>query len=116
MAHTIPQVASTGHLSRLENLPRRQASANLKNLDGWRQRAGEALAIAIRLAHLTRKEAAALIGRDEAQLARWISGAERLQLDAILAVEQLRAPMVIAQALLEPTIDVTTHIAIRRLA
>jgi hypothetical protein len=54
------------------------------------------------------------VHRDQRQLARWMSGVERPQFDALFAVEALRAPLVIALAGLSSDIRVTTTISIER--
>lgn len=117
MAAILQQSAAPRHLDRLENLSRRQAKADFKEIDEvWRQRVGGAIARAIQLAGLSQKEAAAACGRDQAQVARWVNGGERPQMDALFAVEALRGPLVIALAQLADDIEVTTTIAIRRTA
>lgn len=92
--------------------------ADLRKADvsDWRADVGRALARMRLLAGLSLKELAAAIVRDERQIARWIAGAERPQLDAIFAVATLRQPLVIALAELAQAdgIDVVTQITIRR--
>jgi hypothetical protein len=56
------------------------------------------------------------LGKDDRQVARWISGEVRPQLEAVFAVERFRAPLVIALAKLAKNIDVTTTITVRRIA
>lgn len=80
----------------------------------WREQIGRAIERAIALAGLSQKEAAALLDRDQAQVARWIASTERPQLDAIFAVGLLRGPLVIALAELSDGIDVITEIRVRR--
>lgn len=116
MATTLRAFDALCHLDRLESLPLRPAKADLKNLDDWRARIGAAVARAFQFAGLSQKEAAAAVGHDQAQVARWISGAERPQMDALFAVEALRGPLVIAFAGLSEDIEITTTIAIRRSA
>lgn len=117
MATILPSSPAPRHLDRLENLRPSPAKADLNNLDpGWRARVGAAIARAFQLAGLSQKEAAAAVGHDQAQVARWLSGQERPQFDALFAVEALRAPLVIALAALAEDIDVTTTITIRRSA
>lgn len=92
------------------------AKADLKNRESA-QLIGRVVQRCFALAGISQKEAAALVNRDPAQVARWISGAERPQMDALLAVESLRQPLVIALAELAGSgVEVTTHIAIRRRA
>jgi hypothetical protein len=54
--------------------------------------------------------------RDPRQIARWISGAERVQLDAVIAVAPLLDAFVIALASLSPRIETVTEIRVRRFA
>jgi hypothetical protein len=56
---------------------------------------------------------AAEVGRDSKQVARWMRGEERCQVDAVFAVPELRAPFVIALAKLAGMQVETT---IRRIA
>lgn len=115
MPSTLPIVAPARHLSRLENLPTRQAKADLKKVeDGWRAQVGRAIGRALKLADMSQKEAAGAMERDPAQVARWIAGSESHVLSALFAVEALRGPLVIALAGLADDIDVTTTISIRR--
>ena len=88
----------------------------LKNLEDrpWREQIGRAIERAISIAGLSQKEAAALLDRDQAQVARWVSSTERPQLDAIFAVPVLRGPIVIALAELSQDIDVVTQITVTR--
>lgn len=119
MPSTVAVTPAPRHLERLEMARPSQAKADLKNLEvasEWRQKVGAAVARTFQLAGLTMKEAAVLLDRDQGQVSRWVSGAERPQLDALFAVEQLREPLVIALASLTQTIDVTTTISIRRSA
>ena len=100
MAHTVATPVAVRHLSRLESVRPEMVKAHLKNLEAdWTVKSGQALAAAIRSAGWTRKEAAAaLAGRDEAQIARWISGAEGLSISAVLACDELRHRYVMALA------------------
>lgn len=83
----------------------------------WREQLGASVSRCFALAGLSQKEAAALIGRDTAQIARWVNGQERPQFDAIFAVAQLRQPLVVALAELGGAgVEVTTSITIRRSA
>lgn len=65
---------------------------------------------------LSLKEFADVIDRDERQVARWEKGEERPQLDAIFAVSDFRAPLVIALAQLSDAVSVETTITVRRRA
>lgn len=103
-------------------IPRRMAKADLRNPEmpaetaDWRAQIGRALDRARLLAGMSLKEFADAIGRDERQIARWINGTERPQLDAMFSVKELRGPMVVALAELSETVDVQTTITVRRTA
>lgn len=118
MGHSIADRTDAALVQRLENLPLRQAKADLKNLDrSWREQVGRAIQRAFSLAGITQKEAAALLNRDQAQVARWIAGAERPQIDALFSVEPLRQPLVVAFAeLAGDGVEVITEIRVRRIA
>lgn len=118
MDATLASAPPAGHLDRFEPVRFNRRRTDLKNVEDaahWRPLIGRALARAIQIAGLSQKEAAALIGRDQAQVARWIAGSERPQLDAIFAVSQLREPLVIALANLTAC-EVAVEIRIRRSA
>lgn len=54
---------------------------------------------------------------DHRQLARWQKGTERPQFDALWAIEELRIPLVLKLAALAGgSVEITTHISIRRSA
>ena len=85
------------HLSRLENLPVVMAKADLnKGETPWREQVGHAIARTFALAGVSQKEAAALLERDPAQIARWIASSERPAIDLIFSVRLFRGPLVIA--------------------
>ena len=65
-----------------------------------------------------RKEAAAKVGVDEAQLSRWIAGdsRNRPQFDRLFAVPELRQPLVIGLSALADGAEVVTEIRFRRRA
>lgn len=94
------------------------AKADLRKpeIGDFREQIGRGIERARLLSGLSLKEFADQIGRDERQIARWITGAERPQFDAIFAVKALRGPMVVALAELSETVDVQTTIVIRRSA
>lgn len=112
---TVPTYAVSAHLDRLEMRPT-MAKADLKNLeDRWREQVGRAVQRCFLLAGRSQKEAAALIGRDAAQVQRWIAGTERPQFDAIFAVDELRQALVIALAELAGAgVEVETVVRISR--
>ena len=71
------------------------AKADLKSLEAdFKAQIGRAIQRAFSLAGLTQKEAAGKVNRDAAQIARWIAGTERPQMDALFAVEELRWPLI----------------------
>jgi transcriptional regulator with XRE-family HTH domain len=85
--------------------------------DDWRELIGGALERIRLLCGLSLKEFAHTIGRDERQVARWIAGTERPQMDAIFAVESFRRPTIVALAeLAGDGVEVVTEIRVRRLA
>lgn len=117
MRSTMPQASAPSHLERLEVGRPTQAKADLKNLETrWRERVGGALARTLQLAGVSQKEASGLLGhKDQSQINRWLAGTERPQFDALLAVEQLRQPLVIALAELAGAgVEVDTVIRVRR--
>lgn len=78
---------------------------------------GHVLARCFALAGLSQKEVAGLVDRDHAQVARWVSGAERPPFDRLFAVLALRQPLVIAFAEYVGTgVDVVTEIRLRKTA
>lgn len=62
------------------------------------------------------KEFAAQIDRDARQVARWEDGKERPHFDAIFAVADFSAPLVIELAALASDVELTQQITIRRRA
>jgi ribosome-binding protein aMBF1 (putative translation factor) len=115
-ANNTAQLGS-GHLLTSE-IPRRMAKADLRKAEvaDLREQIGRGIERARLLSGMSLKEFADAIGRDERQIARWITGAERPQFDAIFAVKELRGPLVIALAELSGTVDVQTTLVIRRTA
>ena len=92
------------------------AKADLKKTESW-QDAGAAIRRALDLAGLSLKEAAALCEKDVAQVARWMTGDEPPQLEAVFACPVLRQPLVIALAERAGAgVSVETTIQIRRTA
>lgn len=59
---------------------------------------GRAIQRAVSLAGLTNKEAAALVGVNDSQFGKWISGNEPPQVHRVFAVACLRQPLVLALA------------------
>lgn len=103
----------TSHRNSLEDVAPVMAKADLKKLEAadFRADIGKAIQRALSLAGWSQKEAAGHIGRDAAQIARWIAGTERPQFDAALfAVEALRWPLVQALAALDEKNEIVTTI------
>jgi ribosome-binding protein aMBF1 (putative translation factor) len=65
---------------------------------------------------LSIKEFAAVLGKNESQVRRWVEGSERPQIEAVFAVEKFQGAMVIALARLATGVDVDTVIHVRRSA
>jgi hypothetical protein len=84
--------------------------------ENLRKKAGDCVARALAIAGLTIKEGAALLDVDPAQLSRWISGAEPVQVHRILGCRGLHGPFVIAFAGEVDGVDVVTTITVRRSA
>ncbi len=103
---------------RLPGTAERMAKADLRTAE---YRARLALIVAEITDHWSLKEFAAALERatgrphwDVRQLARWKSGQERPQFDAILAIESLRVPLMMRFAVLCGTaVEVTTQITVK---
>ena len=65
---------------------------------------------------LTLQEFAYELGKNERQVARWLDGSDRPQVEAVFAVDRFRAPLVIALARLSAGVEVVTEIRVRRIA
>jgi ribosome-binding protein aMBF1 (putative translation factor) len=76
---------------------------------------GACLDFARRTLGWTVDQLAAELGRDSKQVARWMRGEERTQVDVVFGVPKLRGPFVIALAQLAEC-DVVTTISVRRTA
>ena len=71
------------------------AKADLKKVEAdFKAQIGGAIHRAFSLAGWSQKEAAARLNRDAAQVARWIAGTERPQMDALFALDELRWPLI----------------------
>lgn len=99
MATNLGAQASDSLLLRSEMRPR-MAKADLRKAEAgeWKANVGRAIQRAYLLCGWTLKEFADQVKRDERQLARWISGAERPQFDTLFAVVALRQALIIALA------------------
>lgn len=115
MANSLAERPDARHRERLETVRPRMAKA-LNNVE-MRAQIGRAIQRCFALAGLSQKEAAALMERDTAQVARWISGDERPQVDVLFSVPQLREAFVLALAeIAGEGIEVQTVVTIRRSA
>lgn len=118
LANTLSTPAPDCHLL-LPEKSQKQAKAEVRKADDemWRAAVGQVVEDIRLLAKLSLKEFADAVSRDERQVARWISGADRPQFDAVVAVEELRQPLVIAIARLAGQgVEIVTQITVRRSA
>src|SRR5262245_28750689 len=118
MATTLPHLDRSAPLLTSDIRPR-PAKAHLRKAEEgeWRARVGGAVERAYKLCGWSLKEFASKVRRDERQLARWISGAERPQFDVMFGVEVVRSALVIALAELAGAgVQVETTVTIRRIA
>jgi len=84
--------------------------------DHWRFAIGLAIERTLSLCGWSLKEFAAAVNRDERQCARWITGGERPQFDALFAVERLRQPLIQALAeLAGDGVEIETVVRLRAL-
>lgn len=91
------------------------AKANVRTPDiGWNEQIGRAIQRAVALVGWSNKEAAAKVGVDDAEFGKWLSGARRPQLDRLMAVEELRWPVMQCLAALDPDNELVTLIQRRR--
>lgn len=96
--------------------PVRMAKAELKSAQRpLLEDLGQCLDCARRAVGWTVDQLAAELGRDSKQVARWMRGEERTQVDVVFAVPQLRGPFVIALAQLAEC-EVVTTISVKRSA
>lgn len=119
MAASVPQTTAVAHRVFPET-PARGLKAGLKKLENsgstHRVQVGALIDRARNLLGWSKKELAAAVKRDEAQVNRWIAGTERAQWDALIAVEELRGPLTIAQAEIAAGVEVMWEIRVRRKA
>lgn len=117
-----PMLSNAAPLTPREKLDVLRPSAakvitNREDHPDYRRKVGTAFALAIAEDGLSIKEAAALLHRDAAQVSRWISGAERVQVDALYPHPRLFAKFVIALASDTDELEVTTVVRfVRRTA
>lgn len=96
MATTFANTAALTHHNRLD-VPLRQAKAVLNSVEEQRSPVGRALRRAIAIVGLSDKEAADLLDVDKAQLSRWLSGHESIQMHRLYATK-LHGPFAIEMA------------------
>jgi hypothetical protein len=119
MANSFAQLPAACHRL-LPEISGPMAKADLRKTEmvDWRRLVGGAIERMQSLCGLSLKELSEVVGRDERQIARWIAGTERPQLDALFAAETLRQPLVVALAELAQNdgIEIVTEIRVRRRA
>ena len=117
MPATLTHTDGVRQHNRLEDVRPEMAKADLKNVEAlerrWRERVGAAVLRAIHEANLTQKEFGGLLDRDQGQIARWIAGAENVNLGAILSRPELRLPMIFALCGLAEPDGVELHRTVR---
>lgn len=114
MRSSVVERPSSAHREITEIRPSRMAKADLRKADA-RVQIGRVIRRAAELAGLTRlQQLAAAVHRDERQVARWMDGTERPHFDALIDVEELQQPLVIAFAELTPRVEIETIVRVRR--
>ena len=109
MSTTLTPQGLGGHLKSLDIGKPKMAKANVNAVDiDWSQQIGRAIQRAVSIVGLSHKEAAAKVGVDEAEFSRWLTGVRRPQLDKLLAVEELRWPVIESLARLDERVQVDT--------
>lgn len=115
---SVSQAQPSAHLLPSET-GARTAKAALRSADGinpqhvkW----GGCMAEVMRFSGLSLEEFAFALKKDARQVARQMLGQERPQIEAVLAVDRLQGPMVIALARVSHGVEVDTVIHIRRSA
>lgn len=93
------------------------AKVDLKSVENrdFRAEIGRAIERAASLAGMSKKEVAALVGCEPAQLSRWIAGTETPQFARLFAIEALREPLCVALAQMSGA-EIHMDIKFRRLA
>lgn len=119
MASTLPASAVPRHRLLPENSAGAMAKANLRKAEtgDWRAEVGHAIERVKNMTGLSLKEFADAVGREDRQVARWIAGTERPQIDAIFAVASLRQPLIVALSELAGVgVEIETVIRVKRSA
>jgi hypothetical protein len=113
-----PSVASTAS-SRHPVFPDiarpRMAKADVRKPDmpsdvDWMKAVGEALAGAIAIVGWSSKVASGRVKVDDAEFGKWLSGNRRVQVDRVLAVEELQWPFLTCLAKRLPGVEIETEI------
>lgn len=105
--------AQPRHLLLPENAAGSMAKADLRKADHDLR---PAIGRAVRHARgvLSLKEFAALVDRDERQIARWEDGKERPHFDALFAIARLQQPLVVALSELADGVEIVMQLQLRR--
>lgn len=116
MAFSVAEPLDARHrlLSELPPPPMAKASSRNMNSD-FQAQIGGCIERARLLVGWSKKELAAAVDVDDAQISRWEAGKERPQFDRLWAVAAMRTPLVIALAeLAKDDIEISTEIRITR--
>lgn len=93
-----------------------KANVQIQDID-WKQAVGRAIERAVAIAGWTKGEAAGKVDVDASEFGKWMTGERRPHLDRLLAIPELRQPLVVALAALDPDAFSVKHvIETRRLA
>lgn len=93
-----------------------KANVQIQDID-WKRAVGQAIERAISMVGWTKSEAAGRIDVDAAEFGKWLTGERRPHLDRLFALEELRVPLVMSFAALDPSAFQIKHtIEARRLA
>lgn len=75
------------------------AKADVQTPDtDWLAVIGRAIQRAVAVAGWSNKEAAAKVGVDDAEFGKWVNGSRRPHLDKLLAIDELRGPLITSLA------------------
>ena len=112
MSSSLPNAAVRRHRMSLEDVRPSMAKAEFNKVEhrDFRAEIGRAVQQALSIAGWSQKEAAGELGVDTAQVARWIAGTERPQMDRLFAIEALRWPLIQALARLDEQNEIYTEI------
>ena len=112
MSDTVTASVSARHRLVPETGELHMAKADLRKPEtpNYREQIGQCVNIARLALGWSLKEFAAKVAREERQVARWLNGQERVQLDVLWAIHELREPLLVALARLSGYAEVTTQI------